>query len=152
MFKYLYRHSIWHPQALDPEEFKYRHLKRVWLPLFDFLSVLVGALGLVYGSTLLNALFTRSVIEFFSGVFIVASVVAFLGVVFPALWLPEMAGKLLMLSLLGAYSLSVWIGFFSGDVYSGFVAAVLVYPVLFPLFRLQVLGEEVKQRRVERDA
>lgn len=147
--RFLYRNSIWHPDAIPAEEFKYRNLKRLWLPLFDLLSVLVGALGVAYGSRILNELYPESLVDGLSATFIVAAVVALLGVSFPKLWVPEVAGKLVLLGLLGGYSTAIWVSFFQGNVESGFVAAVLVYPVLFPLFRLDILGEEVKQRRVE---
>lgn len=151
VLRYLYSHSIWHPEALDPEEFKYRHLKRMWLPLFDLLSILVGALAFAYGSTVLNSLYPREFISAVAIGFTVASFVALVGVSFPALWVPEVLGKLVIMTLLGSYSVSIWASFLHGNVESGFVAAVLMYPILFPLFRLQLLGEEVKQRRVDRD-
>lgn len=145
----LYRNSIWNPDAIQPEEFKYRNLKRLWLPLFDLLSILVGMFGVVYGSKILNELYPTAVVDGLSVVFIIAASVALVGIAFPKLWIPEVAGKITMLGLLGGYSTAIWVSFFHGSVESGFVAAMLMYPVLFPLFRLDILGEEVKQRRVE---
>lgn len=145
----LYRNSIWNPDAIQPEEFKYRNLKRLWLPLFDLLSILVGVLGVAYGSRILNELYPESLVDGLSLTFILASIVAGVGIIFPKLWIPEVIGKITMLGLLGGYSTAIWVSFFQGNVESGFVAAMLMYPVLFPLFRLDILGEEVKQRRVE---
>lgn len=143
----LYRNSIWHPDALDPDDFKYRNLKRTWLPALDLLSILVGILAMVYGSSVLNEMYHRSFLTTVSAIFITASSVALVGVAFPRLWVPEAIGKLVMLGLLGGYSTAVWVAFFQGNTGSGFVAAMLMYPLVFPLFRLQILGEEVKQRR-----
>lgn len=143
----LYRNSIWHPEAIAEEEFKYRNLKRVWLPLFDLLSVLVGLLGVAYGSATLNRLYDPWVIDTMGYIFISSALVALIGVAFPRLWLPEVMGKLSMLGLLGAYSTAIWVSFFQGNVESGFVAAMLMYPILFPFLRLDILGEEIKQRR-----
>jgi len=144
---YVARQSVWHPEALPVEEFKYRHLKRVWLPLFDLISVLIGYLAFVYGSRLLNLLYPEWMIDSVSAVFIGAAVVALAGVSFPRLWLPEIVGKVIMLGLLGVYSATVWRSFSLGEVQSGFVAAMLMVPLILPLFRLQLLGEEIKQRR-----
>jgi hypothetical protein len=80
-----------------------------------------------------------------------AAALALVGITFPKLWIPEVAGKLVMLGLLGGYSTAIWVSFFQGSVESGFVAAMLMYPILFPLFRLDILGEEVKQRRVSHE-
>lgn len=143
----LYRNSIWHPDALDPDDFKYRNLKRIWLPAIDLLSILVGILAMVYGSNVLNEMYPGAFLNTVSAIFICASSVALVGVAFPRLWVPEVAGKLVMLGLLGGYSTAVWVSFFQGNTGSGFVAAMLMYPLFFPLFRLQLLGEEVKQRR-----
>lgn len=149
VLRFLYRNSIWHPDAIAAEEFKYRNLKRLWLPLFDLLSILVGVLGVAYGSKILNDLYPGALVDGLSIVFIIAAAVALVGIAFPKLWVPEVAGKITMLGLLGGYSTAIWVSFFHGNVESGFVAAMLMYPVLFPLFRLDILGEEVKQRRVE---
>lgn len=147
--QFLYKNSIWHPDAIAAEEFKYRNLKRLWLPLFDLLSILVGMFGVVYGSKILNELYPAMLVDGLGVTFIIAAFVALVGIAFPKLWIPEVAGKLVMLGLLGGYSTAIWVSFFQGSVESGFVAAMLMYPVLFPLFRLDILGEEVKQRRVE---
>lgn len=147
--QFLYKNSIWHPDAIQPEEFKFRNLKRLWLPLFDGLSILVGMLGVAYGSKILNELYPEALVDALSLTFIIAAAVAFIGITFPKLWIPEVVGKITMLGLLGGYSTAIWVSFFQGSVESGFVAAMLMYPVLFPLFRLDILGEEVKQRRVE---
>lgn len=147
--QFLYKNSIWHPDAIQPEEFKFRNLKRLWLPLFDGLSILVGMLGVAYGSKILNELYPAALVDGLSLTFILAAFIALVGISFPKLWVPEVLGKLTMLGLLGGYSTAIWVSFFHGSVESGFVAAMLMYPVLFPLFRLDILGEEVKQRRVQ---
>lgn len=147
LFDVLYRESIWHPEAIAEEEFKYRNLKRLWLPLFDLLSILVGLLGVAYGSKILNELYAGWFVDTMGIVFIASAVTALIGVSFPKLWKPEVVGKLIMLGLLGSYSTAIWVSFFQGSVESGFVAAMLMYPILFPFFRLDILGEEVKQRR-----
>lgn len=124
-------------------------MKRVWLPFFDLLSILVGALGVAYGSKILNELYEPGFVDSVSIVFIVASVGALIGVSFPKLWLVEGIGKIVMLGLLGGYSAAIWASFFTGNVESGFVAAMLMYPIIMPLMTLQLLGEGVKNNKGE---
>lgn len=150
LVKWLYEQSIWHPNRLDPNPgaFEFRNIKRLWLPLFDLLSILVGVLGIAYGSKIMNELYDAWFIDFAGGTFIAASVAALIGVAFPRLWFVEGAGKLVMLALLGGYSTAIWASFFTGDVESGFVAAMLAYPVLWPLMSLQLIGEGVKKNQI----
>lgn len=150
--KWLYERSIWHPTAIDPEEFKYRNLKRVWLPLFDLICIVIGVLAIVYGSLILNESYDPFMVDLMGHIFWITSLTALVSVSFPRLWLAEIFSKIIMMTLLGTYSLTIWISFFQGSVSSGFVAAILVLPVLMPLFRLGVLAEEIKQRRVESEA
>lgn len=124
-------------------------MKRVWLPFFDLLSILVGALGVAYGSKILNELYEPGFVDSVSIVFIVASLGALIGVSFPKLWLVEGIGKIVMLGLLGGYSAAIWASFFTGNVESGFVAAMLMYPIIMPLMTLQLLGEGVKNNKGE---
>lgn len=144
----LYRVSVWHPDSVDPEEFKYRHLKRVWLPLFDAVSIAIGVLGVAHGSRLLNELYQPALVDTVGTVYIIASGLALLGVAFPRLFAIEILGKLVMLTTLGTYSALVWTSYFSGAATAGFVAAILMLSLVLPLFRLQMLGEEIKERRV----
>lgn len=124
-------------------------MKRVWLPLFDLLSILVGSLGVAYGSRVLNELYDPWFVDGASITFIVAASLALIGVCFPKLQLLEGTAKIVMLGLLGGYSAAVWGSFFEGNVESGFVAAMLIYPVLWPFMSLQLIGEGLKKKITE---
>ena len=144
-----YRQTIWHPDAIEDDSFKYRNLWRFWLPLFDAMSVGIGILAVQYGSTLLNQLFPAFLVDSMGAAFTVAALLAFIGVVFPRLYLAEIVGKVVMVSLLGAYSVVIWISFFAGEVQSGFVAGMLMLPLILPFAVLQIRGEEIKQRKTQ---
>ena len=141
------RASIWAKDAIPPEEFKYRHIKRVWLVYFDVVSILVGALAVAHGTRLLKELFDEGTINLFGTVYALAAFVALLGVAFPRLWLPEIFGKVIMVGMLGAYATVLWFSYFTGLSETGFVAAMLLLPLATPFIRLQMLGEEIKQRK-----
>lgn len=147
--KWLYEQSIWHPDAIEPEDFKYRNQKRVWLPLFDIVGILIGLLAVAYGSSILNESYDHALIDFMGNFFMAASAGALIGVAFPRLWVLEILSKLFMMALLGTYSITIWISFFQGQVFSGFIAAILILPIIMPLSRLDTLAEELKQRRAE---
>lgn len=142
----VYRQTVWHPDAVPDAEFKYRNLRRVWLPLFDALSVGIGFLAVQYGSTLLNNMFPAFVVDMSGSIFTLAATLALVGVVFPRLFLAEIVGKVVMVSLLGTYSVIIWASFLAGEVQSGFVAGMLMLPLILPFAVLQIRGEEIKQR------
>jgi len=150
--KWLYEQSVWHPDAIEPEDFKYRNQRRVYLPLFDVIGVIIGILAIAYGSTILNEAYDPALIDAVGFAFMGASIAALTGVAFPRLWLMEIISKIFMMTLLGTYSITIWISFFQGQVFSGFVAAILVLPLITPLSRLDTLAEEIKQRRVVEEA
>ena len=142
----VYRQTIWHPDAIPDAEFKYRNLRRVWLPLFDALSVGIGFLAVQYGSTLLNNMFPVVVVDMAGSSFTLAATLALVGAVFPRLFLAEIVGKVVMVSLQGTYSVIIWASFLAGEVQSGFVAGMLMLPLILPFAVLQIRGEEIKQR------
>ena len=143
----VYRQTIWHPDAVEDDSFKYRNLRRVWLPLFDALSVWIGFLAVQYGSTLLNKMFPAVVVDVAGTIFTLAATLALVGVVLPRLFLAEIVGKVVMVSLLGTYSVIIWASFLAGEVQSGFVAGMLMLPLILPFAVLQIRGEEIKQRK-----
>lgn len=143
-------HTVWDP-AKTPSDgaFKYRHIARVWLPLMDVVCILMGWVSVLYGSRILNAMFEGWVVDLAGATFTIASALALIGVSFPKLFALEIASKVVMVSLLGTYSVIIGVSFFAGEVQSGFVSLMLAIPILLPLMRLQILGEEIKQRRTE---
>ena len=143
----VYRQTIWHPDAVEDDSFKYRNLRRIWLPLFDALSVWIGVLAVQYGSNTLNRMFPEVVVNVVGSAFALAATLALVGVVIPRLFLAEIVGKVIMVSLLGTYSVLIWASFLAGEVQSGFVAGMLMLPLILPFAVLQIRGEEIKQRK-----
>lgn len=139
--------SIWASGAIPAEEFKYRHIKRVWLVYFDVVSILIGAMAMAHGTRLMRTFFNEETINVFGALFGVAAFVALLGVAFPRLWVPEIIGKVIIVGMLGAYASILWFGYFTGLTEGGFVAAMVLLPLATPFIRLQMLGEEIKQRK-----
>lgn len=146
MFRRLWRHTIWHPAAIDPAEWEYRWTKRVWVPAFDVLVILAGATASVFGSPLLTQLFGDEAVDYLGVTLAAAATAALFGVAFPRLWRVEIAGLLAMVGLLGAYATAVLLVSVY-DTTRGFAALIVALTLPLPLARLTLLGEEIKERR-----
>lgn len=97
------RSTIWHPLNTDPTD-SYRHGPRFWYPTFDFIMFLLGIYAFELGSPLLNKLFPMWFVDSLGMAIAAAAVCAGVGVVFPALYLVELLGKMTMVFLLGGYA------------------------------------------------
>lgn len=147
MLRALWRASIWHPDAIPPDEWKYRSLKRVWLPVYDLLAIGAGIWATLFGSPVLHELFAEPVIDAMGVLLTLVAAVCLLGVILPRLWRWEICGKVLLVALLAAYAAAVVLFRTNPAPSSGFVAFVIVLALPLPIFRLTMLGEEIKERR-----
>lgn len=143
--------SIWHPDSINPEEWKYRNLKRVWLPTYDLIAVLAGIVAAAQGSPLLNRLFSATLVDTFGVTLTVVAGVCLAGVAFPRLWAVEIVGKIILVGLVAAYATTILI-FPITPQPNHFVVLMLAFSLPLPLFRLNLLGEEHKERRAAREA
>ena len=144
--RWLYRQSIWHPDAIPPDEWKFRSLKRVWLPLYDLIAVWAGFSAVMFGSTILNRLFPPHMVDLLGVAFTTTAVVCLAGVAFPRLWAVEIAGKAILVSMVAGYVTAIL--FFSQTPEPNlFVVGMLTWGLPLALFRLNLLGEEIKERR-----
>lgn len=149
----LWRASIWARDAIPPEEWKDRHDKRLWLPLWDLIMIGAGIWATAFGSPILHRLFPEDAIDAAGMALAIAATVCLMGVAFPALWLVEFLGKITVMFLLGGYAACV--AFFRvnpQDPSSGFVVFILCAAIIPALSRLSTLGEEWKERYVLRRA
>lgn len=152
MWRRLARASIWHPDAIPPEELKYASIKRVWLPLYDFIAVLAGIWALAFGSPILHKLFSNDAVDFLGALLAAAGLICFFGVLFPALWRVEIACKLVILMLLGGYAATIVVFRTNPEPEALFIVFILCLGMIPPLIRLSILGEEIKDRHDEGDA
>lgn len=143
----LFGATIWHPDAIPPDEWKFRWLKRVLLPVYDLVAIGAGIWAALLGSPVLHALFDEPVIDVLGYMLTAVATVCLLGVVFPRLWRWEIAGKVMLVGLLLAYAGAVVLFRTNPDPSSGFVAFIIVLALPLPIFRLTLLGEEIKERR-----
>lgn len=142
----LWRASIWEKNAIPPDEWKFRALKRVWLPIYDLIAVWSGIQAVLFGSALLNRLFPPGLVDLVGMVFTLAAVAALAGVAFPRLWMVEVIGKVLLVGLVAGYVTAIVV-FSRTPEPNTFVMGMLAWGMPLALFRLHMLGEEIKERR-----
>ncbi len=144
----LFAASIWAPGAIPPDEWKYRNLKRVWLPVYDFIAIAAGYFAWAHGSNILNRLFAPALVDVLGILMIIVATVCFAGVAFPRLWPVEMIGKVLLVGMVVGYISTILL--FGRDLPTNlFVVAMLGWGLPLAMFRLNLLGEEYKERNNE---
>ncbi|RKE60473.1 hypothetical protein [Microbacterium sp. AG238] len=147
----LYRASIWHPDAIPPDEWKYRNLKRVWLPIYDLIAIFAGIQAVLFGSTILDRLFHPELVDLLGITMATIATVCLAGVAFPSLWRVEIIGKVLLVGLVAGYITSILL-FSQRPEPNLFVVGMLTFGLPLAFFRLNLLGEEMKERRPEEEA
>ena len=146
----VYRASVWHPSAIPPEEWTYRHLKRVWLPFYDVCIVAAAYAGIRYGVPAVEKFYPESLIHPVAYAVGVAGVACFVGVAFPRLWAVEAAAKTGFIGILTAYVLALMFLTGGGDNNRGFVVVIAVMAMIPPGIRLTTLRQErLKRAAVE---
>lgn len=74
------------------------------------------------------------------------ALVCLIGVAFPRLWVVEFVGKVLLVGIIAAYAATIFL-FASNPNPNDFIVLMLAFSLPFPLSRLNLLGEEIKERR-----
>jgi hypothetical protein len=136
--------SIWHPSAIPALERKYASpLKRVLFPVYDLAIILFGLAGLNVGFQAMNLTFPSPVPSVIYAVLLLSGVVCFVGCAFPALWVQEIVGKLLILMTLGVLLVAMLIAGTVVPGHTGVAVAPMVFVMMLPPFlRLWLLGVE----------
>jgi len=149
----LWRATIWHPDAIPSTEGSTsREMKRIVLPLFDLLVIVMGFNAVTRGMPSFSIVYDDAVATLAAWALLAAGVVALAGVSFPGLWWLEAAGKLAMMAVLGGYAAAIWVAYFQGSGGRAFVAAGLTALLILPLWNLYRLGRERTVRLLRRGA
>jgi hypothetical protein len=120
------RHTVWHARHTNPND-EYRHGPRFWYPGYDIIAMVLGIYAVYLGSPLLNRLFPEWFTNGMGVTLIIASTMALVGVVFPRLFPVELAGKLVIVFMMGGYAGTV--AMMSGQSENGFVVICLIMTV-----------------------
>lgn len=140
--------TIWAPGAIPPEEIKYAYpLKRVFLPLLDVLIIIAGIYGAHSGIPSFERLMPDALSDALSLMFVVAGVIAFAGIAFPALWLFEALAKYALVGMLGTYFFAL-LAVGGTSQTRDFIACLVLVTLPFMLYRLWILADEWQTRRL----
>lgn len=159
--KRLLRHTVWAHDGIQAEDWKYRDLQRVWLPLYDLIAIYAGLMGLLFGSPILEKVFgivdsfaIIDPIDWATGGFVLIALTCFIGVIHPRLWAVEIVAKVMLVGLIAAYIFTIIV--YGDRGASGlpnlFVTGMLAFGLPLALFRLDILGQEILDRRIVRAA
>jgi len=140
--------TIWAPGIIPIEEWKYRNLKRVVLPLVDMFFVLGGFAVVKFGLPTIDVFFPDYMVNLGGRILSFSAFLALLGVCFPKLWPFEMTGKSILLGLLvGYFVASIWLTAV-GATGRGFVLMLDLIAIALVIWRLTLLGSEWQTRRL----
>ena len=136
----------------DPDD-ENRSGPRFWFPTYDLWAVFLGLYAFASGSPLLNRLFPDWFTNVMSAVITLGAVMALVGVCIPRLALIELAGKLILVFLLGAYAGTVAFMTQGDNPPDGFLVIVIIMAVWLLGPRVTVLFVQIpKAARRRRDA
>lgn len=140
--------SIWAPDAIPADEWKYRNLKRVMFPVIDFIFILGGISAAYYGVPAISEFFPELVVNSFSALLCTTAFICFLGVSFPRQWRLEILGKTILFGLIVGYITALFILTAVGEGNRGFVLAIALVAICPIAWRLTLLGSEWQERRL----
>lgn len=147
------QHTIWARGAVPPEEYKYRNLKRVWLPLYDALLVWAGLVAARYGVPALDAKLSDAASDAAGLTLSGVALLCLLGVVIPRLWRLEVAAKTVLLTILfGYFSVLRTLDTELGTDARAFVSVIALVACIPILIRFNMLAEESRQRTTDQTA
>lgn len=142
----LRRPTVWAPGAIPADEVKYAGpLKRVVFPLFDVALIVAGFYAVRSGIPSLDQLLPDRFSDALAYTFVLCAFGALLGIVYPALWAVEMIGKVLLVGILGMYFLALRT-LAGPDGNRDFISALVLAIVPWLLFRLWIIGVELRKR------
>jgi hypothetical protein len=148
----LYRASIWHPDAIPLDEYKYRNSKRILFPLIDITILLMGAAAFVWGIPSLSTFYDKWVVNVYSITLSSAAVLAFIGVAFPSMWKLELGAKATMLGQFTTLAACLIFLTADGNDGRGYVAGLCVIAGLVVGYRISVLASEWQARKAAAEA
>ena len=146
--KTLKEKTIWSAGAIPVGEWKYRNLKRVLFPSYDFLMLLAGLSCFYFGVPTLLDFYPLLVVQLFGILFAIASVLALIGISFPARWRIEIFGMSVTLGLVIIYLFTLVLRTFVFDTTRLFAVFFVAATITVIVWRLSLLGNEWQDRRL----
>lgn len=146
----LFRATIWARGAIPVAEWKYRSLKRVWLPIVDLLFILGGLSAVRFGVPAINEFFPDAIVDLWGRSLSLTATICLVGVAFVRLWWLEAAAKCVLLGLMLMYIVALLTLTRAGEDSRGFVFVIATIAIIILLVRLSIIGSEWAERRARK--
>lgn len=139
----LWRASIWYPDAIPVYEGETSsELKRGFLPVFDLILIIMGAMAVSKGMPSFDIVYNDFISTAAAWVLVASAAVAAFGLTFPRFWMMEAVGKIVMFAILTGYSVALWALVATGGDGRGFVAGSTTALAAFVGWNLKRIGRE----------
>ena len=149
MFRRLWRSTIWAKDAIPIQDWKFRSMKRVWLPIIDLLYIAGGFSAARYGVPAINEFFPDGVVDAFGYSLALFAFFALIGVSFVKLWWLEIVAKCVIFGQIITYVTALVILTRAGDDARGFVFVIALLATTPILIRLSIVSSEWAERRAK---
>lgn len=137
----IFEASVWAPNGVRAEDWRFRNIFRVVLPLSDVLFFYFGYIGWRNGLTSVATSAGDEWQTIWSAGIAIAAVIAFVGVAFPRLWLLELMGKIPLISFITVYIVVITTNGVANDRILA-VSGLMVILILLATWRIGDLAAE----------
>lgn len=139
----IWRASIFHPGAIPIYEGETStSLKRGFLPVFDAIPIVMGAMAIHSGMPSFDIVYNDQISVLAAWALVISAAAAAFGLIFPRFWRMEAIGKIIMFAILLGYSYALWSLTAAGGNGRGFVAGGITALTLFVGWNLLRIGRE----------
>lgn len=139
--------TIWSPEAVPLEEWKYRNLKRLALPITDILFILGGILGANFGIPAIDGIFPDWVADLGGYAFSLVGLCCLIGVALPKMWLFEIISKSGILGMIFGYILALVFAAVTERATVAYIIPMAAMTMILPIWRLSLLSAEARERK-----
>lgn len=148
MFRELWRSTVWAPQGVPFEYWRFRGLFQFVLPITYLLFVYFGVTVQITGIESVETLAGQDWQTAWSAAVTASAANALVGTVFPGLWWLEAVGIIPLIGLVSMY-IVLLLAYGIGGEQSLATAGLVVIVILLPVWRVGDLGAEFRRRRRE---
>jgi len=148
MVNRIFEASIWAEGAIPDQEWKYRNLKRVLLPILDLIFICSGVVATVVGIPAISKFFPSPIVFLFGLTLIIIAIGCLIGVAFPQFWPLEMACESILLGILASYALALIIVTLANESNRAFGLTLVIGLMCVVVWRLSLLGAEWQTRKL----
>lgn len=139
MLKRIAEASVWAPDGVSAADWRFRGIFRWVLPLANLAFAYFGIVGFLNGVGSVQDAAGSAWQLWWSAGITITSVLCFIGVAFPRLWLLELIAKILMVSLVASY-IGLYLSRGAHDPQVTAFAGLITVLIYLPIWRIGDLG------------